>query len=32
VLIIIATVAVLIWTKIPPPYIILAGLLAGVVL
>ncbi len=32
ILVIIATVAVLIFTKIPPPYIILTGLLAGIIL
>jgi chromate transporter len=31
VLIIVATVAVLIFTKVPPPYIILVGLLAGLI-
>lgn len=32
ILVIVATVAVLIFTKIPPPYIILAGLLAGMII
>jgi chromate transporter len=32
IVIIIATVAILIFTKIPPPYIILTGLIAGIIL